>query len=384
MQITVLEEGPGLAHLRFMAQGSDPQSVLDEWLLSQDVVLWQPSEISAVDHEGSQLAFEAKLHFLPAVKLPGTLFQPLEVPLVPVPSEDDLLDDLNTLQLMHASEQEHEGPAEMGHRLYIDLVALVGEQPIPLSARSQMPIVLAPELFFPGFAEALVGAQVGESIEIKTRLPLDYAFPAWRGRTAVYSVYIQRICTLAVLTPLALADVVSVEPSETALLEWIQTQAQAQAQQDWSQAIKQLLLAQLLPQAVVEVPEALLQAEMRALWQRTDAHALTEQGIEDDLLEKSWQSFQRFTELREACYWQLCCTLFLRAVLLAHPEYLGDTAAFHQELQTLATAFATPIGDIEAEVGNQVLDILALDHTLDYLVAHTPLLYQGQPILTLV
>ena len=89
---------------------------------------------------------------------------------------------------------------EMGDFAVIDYVGEIDEKPVhevfpkagkPLSSNSNFWIRLTPEAFFPGFAEALLGAKLNDERKFEITVPVDFAVEEMRGQTIGYSVTVR-------------------------------------------------------------------------------------------------------------------------------------------------------------------------------------------------
>ncbi|PKL76257.1 MAG: hypothetical protein CVV27_11205 [Candidatus Melainabacteria bacterium HGW-Melainabacteria-1] len=363
------------------------QSVLQPYLTERGYALWKLPELLNIGLDDTGLRFEARLSLLPRVTLAEYHGLRIEVPPVPVPDEDELLEQVSNLQLALATETEVTRGIEWGDRVILDLVVTVADKPVPLSAKAGLPVLIEADLFFAGFAEGLLGHRAGDAIEVSTRLPLDYEYPAWRGREAVYNVFVQRVCSLQ-LPPLdenfpALCGKGS---SHDEMMMQIYAELLAEHQAAWQDAVGEMLLAQLVPACELEPPDALVEAEQLAAWERLDYPALRDQGIDEAMIALARETWMKFRNLREQSFWSASVALVLRAVAIREGLNL-DAQEWHQTLEVLAQSFGTTAEALSADMqpsGSLALlaDRLILDKTLRWLVSQAKLIYEGQDLST--
>ncbi|PIQ29181.1 hypothetical protein COW36_17665 [bacterium (Candidatus Blackallbacteria) CG17_big_fil_post_rev_8_21_14_2_50_48_46] len=407
MAFEILEQVPGHQTLQFeiplpelqpqydecLAQGLNgsalelalTQSVLLAYLQERHYALWAAPHLSELQLTEQGLEFRAALQLLPKVALPEYCGIRVEVPPVPVPDQEDLLERVSNLQLGAAKEETVAREISWGDRVYLDLVVTVGQQPVPLSARVNFPVLIEPELFFPGFAEALIGHKTEDAVDITTHLPMDYEYPAWRGREAIYNVFIRRVCSLQ-LPPLDehFPALVGKGSDSDTMMQTIYDEMLAENQLYWQDTVAELLMAKLVPACEFELPEDLIQAEQLSDWERLDHPALREQGLEESLIEQAKTTWMKFRNLREEAYWRTAGALVLRAVAIQEGFSLSS-AEWQESLDELAGSFGHQGSEMAAELRQSgelslLADRLLLERTLRWLVSQAELVYEGQPL----
>lgn len=394
MHIEVLEQDFGLLVLRAEMPAAGLAEIADAGLivpdcdppeLAQQLVglivnengytPWREPEISEMRFDPEQgLSFQARLDLLPQVALADYTGLELEVPPMPVPDSDDLLERAAELQLAQARATEVTRGIAWGDRVCLDLIALVGETPMPLSARADWELLIEPGVLFAGFGEALLGLGAGDSAEIPLTLPMDYEYTAWRGREAVYHVLIRRVEELE-MPPLD-ADfprLAGLGESPDEMMELLHEQLLTEYEAEWAAGVGELLLAKLVPLCELTPPPALVEAELLDQWRRCEYPALWDQGLDDELIEKSRQLWLRFRPLREQVLWKVAVALVLRAI--ARREELSlDEQEWQQALTEMAGALGTSSEALGAELEAEgrlgpLADKLLLDKTLRWLVS---------------
>lgn len=191
---------------------------------------------------------------------------PLEVPEI---SDADVERTLERLQAQQTvwKVPEPARPARMGDRLTVELIGRIGEREFERHPR--MELTLGDPNLLPGF-EALVGAEVGQTVEFQTTLPETIRDKELAGQTAIYTVTVQAIHEPEV-PPLddELARFFGQE-SLSALRAHIRHELEEQAQKRAREAVLDYMVREMVKGATVDMPQALVEEESRALYQERE------------------------------------------------------------------------------------------------------------------
>jgi len=191
---------------------------------------------------------------------------PMEVPEVGEEDVQRVLEHLQAGQTVWKA-PDPPRPARMGDRLTVDLVGRVGEREV--ERRQQVELTLEDSRLPPGF-EALVGAEVGQTVEVQTTLPEDVEDPELAGRPATYAVTVRAVYEPEV-PPLnddfaRFYDQESLDALRTSIRQNLEEEARKQAR---ARVLAQMLQA-LDEGAVVEMPQALVEEVARSLHQERE------------------------------------------------------------------------------------------------------------------
>lgn len=158
-------------------------------------------------------------------------------------------------------------PARMGDRLTVELVGRIGER--EFERYPQAELTLGDPDLLPGF-EALVGAEVGQTVEFQTTLPENARDKDLAGQTATYTVTVQAIYEPEV-PPLddELARSLGQE-SLAALRAHIRRELEEQAQKEARERVLEQMLREMVKGATVDMPQALVEEESRALYEERE------------------------------------------------------------------------------------------------------------------
>ena len=85
--------------------------------------------------------------------------------------------------------------AQNGDEVIIDYAGFVGDFQFPGGTAEQQPLTLGSGMFIPGFEEQLVGANVGDKVDVKVTFPTEYHAPELAGKEAVFHCTVHAIQT---------------------------------------------------------------------------------------------------------------------------------------------------------------------------------------------
>jgi trigger factor len=81
----------------------------------------------------------------------------------------------------------------MGDTLTIDFMGFIGEDQFDGGTATDQELELGSNTFIPGFEEQLVGAGIGDDVEVKVTFPEDYSSEDLAGKDAVFKVKVHKI-----------------------------------------------------------------------------------------------------------------------------------------------------------------------------------------------
>ena len=86
-------------------------------------------------------------------------------------------------------------PAQNGDEVIIDYAGFVGDFQFPGGTAEQQPLTLGSGMFIPGFEEQLVGANVGDKVDVNVTFPEQYHSADLAGKEAVFHCTVHAIQT---------------------------------------------------------------------------------------------------------------------------------------------------------------------------------------------
>jgi trigger factor len=147
----------------------------------------------------------------------------------------------------------------------------------------------------PGFFEALVGRQVGLSVEIPLTLPQDYPVEPLRGASARFLVDVREARELTLPDPQSPQFIASLGRGAT-LTEVLQKLGDELANERTDEAMREArehVLDVLVERAKVAVPRELVDEEIRRRWTEAERPILMRKAFEPDELIQALDAWQQ-------------------------------------------------------------------------------------------
>ena len=293
----------------------------------------------------------------PPVKLPEVQPPSLEglaAQLSPRPiTQDELLERLAELVREHAQRRmraQGESVA-LGDEVQLDTIGYAQGRILPFSVREGSWALVNPDPLLPGFFEALVGRQVGLSVDIALTLPPDYPVEALRGAAARFLVDVREARELTLPDPGAPQFIAALGRGAT-LADVLQQLADELANEHADEAVREAreqVLDVLVERAKVEVPTALVDEEIRRRWTEAERPILMRKAFEPDELIQALDAWQQDPLTRADATRRLKIALVLAAI--ARRDQIQPR---REELDTIAGLLTGP-GKISREQLEQVL-----------------------------
>ena len=85
--------------------------------------------------------------------------------------------------------------AENGDEVIIDYAGFVGDFQFPGGTAEKQPLTLGSGMFIPGFEEQLLGAKVGDKVDVKVTFPAEYHAEELAGKEAVFHCTVHAVQT---------------------------------------------------------------------------------------------------------------------------------------------------------------------------------------------
>src|SRR4051812_39049291 len=189
--------------------------------------------------------------------------------------------------------------AQPGDFVVMDYEGRLGDEPFEGGAGRDQMIELGSGRLIPGFEDQLQGATAGEEREVKLTFPAEYQAEHLAGEDATFDVTVKEV-QQKVLPELD--DEFALEQagfdSLDELKDDIRSKLREADERRVEQAFREAVVDAVVKEATVDVPDALVEARARELWERM-MHSLSHQGInreaylqitgktEDELLEEA-------------------------------------------------------------------------------------------------
>ena len=155
-------------------------------------------------------------------------------------------------------------PTQLDDEVVIDFKGFCGGEPFDGGAAEKYPLTLGSGTFIPGFEEQLVGANVGDEVEVKVTFPEEYHAPELAGKPVVFKVKVNSICEKEVP---ALDDDFVTEVSETAnnVEEYkaeVRAKLEKQAEDKADAAFENAVIEKVDENAEFDIPQAMIEDQI--------------------------------------------------------------------------------------------------------------------------
>lgn len=257
----------------------------------------QLAEVEDVEFgDDKSIRFTATLVTAPAFEMPAYTGLPVEVPSAEV-TEKDIEDSIERFREQFADFNDVTGrPAQMDDFVVIDYTGTLDGQPVheaakgagkPLSGNEGFWMKMAPEAFFPGFAEKLVGANVGETREFDIEVASDFPVESLAGKTLHYQVTLKEIKD-RILPEVNDEFAAKLAPGKNLeeVRELVRGEVTRQKQFEAEREKRTQILNQLLAQVECELPENMVRSETHRILNEI-VRENQSRGVEEDVLKEN-------------------------------------------------------------------------------------------------
>jgi trigger factor len=271
------------------------EAVLDE-AVRDAIGRWYGDAISAADiapvgdpkldlgdlpPEGEPMTFTIEIGVRPTAEL-GT-YEGIEVGRREPEVDDAAVDaELESLRERAARLEPADRAAGPGDFVVMDYVGRLGDEPFEGGTGRDQMIELGSGRLIPGFEDQLQGASAGEEREVNLTFPAEYQAEQLAGQDATFDVTVKEV-QQKVLPELD--DEFALEQagfdSLDELREDIRTKLREADERRVEQAFREAVVDAVVKEAKVDVPDPLVEARARELWERM-LHSLSHQGISRD------------------------------------------------------------------------------------------------------
>ena len=268
------------------------ETVLDE-TVRDAIGRWYVDAISAADiapvgdpkldlgdlpAEGQPLTFTIEIGVRPEAAL-GT-YEGVEVGRrEPTVDEAQVDAEVEQLRERAARLETADRAAQRGDFVVMDYEGRIGDEPFEGGAGRDQMVELGSGRLIPGFEDQLQGAAAGEEREVKVTFPADYQAEQLAGQEATFSVSVKEVREKVLPE---LGDDFALEQAGFDTLEELKedtrTKLREADERRVEQDFREAVVDAVVREADVEVPDALVEARARELWDRM-LHTLSHQGI---------------------------------------------------------------------------------------------------------
>jgi trigger factor len=234
-------------------------------------------DLSALPGEGEPLRFAIEIGVRPPAKLGD--YKGLEVPRREADASDEAIaEEVERLRERSAKLETVDRPAGRGDFVVMDFAGSVDGTPFPGGEGRDQMVELGSGRLVPGFEEQLEGAGAGEDRAVKITFPEDYQAAELAGQEAEFAVTVKEVKAKDLPE---LDDELAAEAGFDTLDELREDIRGRIAEAESSRIeaeFREAALDAVVANATVEVPDTLVEARARELWDQM-LHSLSHQGI---------------------------------------------------------------------------------------------------------
>ncbi len=337
--LPVVEAAVGTDRLRSEVIDDLVPPALTQVLAAEEINPAVTPQLESLNEVDGGVDVEVLVTLWPTIELPSYKGRDIQVT-SPEVTDEELEAQVTRMLEQFATVEEVERSAELGDFVSVDISATAGDEPIPEATAADLLYEIGSGLLIEGMDDLLVGAAAGESVVFDA--PLPDGFGARAGEHVKFNVAVQEVKE-RILPPLDDSWVDENTEFETvgelyAELRERLTEAKHQAV---SRQFAERALSTLVDQVDVELPDALIRAEMDEHLHRF-LHRLQESELTlEDYFAATGIEQEAFVEdLRGQAELSLRNQLVLEA--LAEAEGIEVT---EEDLSSTLRALATQSGD---------------------------------------
>jgi len=260
-------------------RGFLPQWYIDAVEAAGIAPVGEPSlDVGELPARGEPLTFSIEVGVRPKAQLGE--YKGLEVGRAEPDAGDEAIDrEIDALRDRLARLEPVERPAEKGDFLTIDYAGTIDGEPFDGGEGRDQMVELGAGRLIPGFEDQLEGAKAGDDVTVKVTFPEDYGAEHLRGKDAEFAVTVKEV--KAKQLPEVDDDLAEEAgfDSIAELREDIATRLREAQERRIDADFREAALDAAVANAKVDVPDALVEARARELWDRM-LHQLAHQGID--------------------------------------------------------------------------------------------------------
>src|SRR4051794_27902495 len=239
----------------------------------------EPSlDLGELPEKGSPLAFSIEVGVRPPAKLGD--YKGLEVGRrEPEVDAQEIDAEIERLREQSASLENVERPAGSGDFVVIDFVGKVDGEPFEGGEARGYLLELGSNRLVEGFEQQLEGASAGDDVTVNVTFPEDYRAEGLAGKDASFDVTVKEVKEkqLPELDDDFALDQAGFDSLDE-LKEDIRSRLREADERRVEQGFREAVLDAVVKEAKVDVPEQLVEARAKELWERM-LHTLGHQGI---------------------------------------------------------------------------------------------------------
>ncbi len=237
-------------------------------------------DIDIVEMEsGKGLIFKAEVTVKPQVTLGQ--YKGIEVPKKEYNvTDEDINKELETMRQKNARIVEvTDRPVKAGDMSVIDFKGFVGDHQFEGGTAENHQLEIGSGKFIPGFEEQLIGAEIGNEVDVNVTFPENYHSAELAGKPALFKVTVKELKEKQLLD---LDDEFAKDVSEFNSLDELKADIRAKREEESKRMAKQQyeddVIAKVVENATVEIPDVMVEAQVKVMLRDFD-YQLRYQGL---------------------------------------------------------------------------------------------------------
>ena len=223
------------------------------------------AEVEAVMDGKGDLAFSVALEVIPDFEVKDHSGLSLTRHVVDV-AEDQIEETLKRIASQSKSFEDKAGAAAMGDRATINFVGTIDGTAFEGGTADDVSLELGSGQFIPGFEEQLVGAKAGDTLTVKVTFPADYGVAELAGKPAEFATTVTKV---EGAQEAAIDDDFAKKmgfEDLAKLKDMVKERMGAEFAQMTAMKLKRDVLDALDKEYTFELPEKLVDAEFKGIW----------------------------------------------------------------------------------------------------------------------
>lgn len=265
-------------------------------------------------------------------------------------------------------------PVKDGDITTIDYSGSVDGEKFEGGTAEDQTLVIGSGQFIPGFEEQLVGASIGDDVEVKVTFPTEYHASDLAGKDAIFEVKVKGIKEKELP---ALDDEFASEVSEFETMEEFEADIKEKIREQKKEAAKtereNLIVDTAVENASMDIPEAMIEEQVQQMTEEF-SQRLSYQGLNlEQYLQFTGMDAQKFADdMKPQAEKRIQTRLTLEAIVKAEGIEATEEE-FKAELEKMAAQYQMEVekieGIIQGSQKDQMMDDIAVQKAVDFLVS---------------
>jgi trigger factor len=239
---------------------------------------------------GEQLEYTADFEVLPEIPRKDLRGVRIERPVATIEPQD-VERTLDTIRKQHVRFRPVTRPAREGDRVVIDFVGTIKGEKFEGGSASGFPVVLGSRTLIDDFEKALLGVCAGEQRTVSATFPAEYPHSPLAGQTVEFEVAVKEVGepVLPAIDEEFARQLGVADGSLDTLRREVHENLQREAANRTRNVMRSQVIRALLEANKVELPSALIEAEMQRLKQ-AGAAARANKAVRPAIAEELWRA----------------------------------------------------------------------------------------------